>query len=123
MNQRTTSSQDSSQDWTFKTEEEIAAEQERIAGTSTATDLLVFREKDPSEVLVNLTPDLTMTFYEHGKEVGSMSWKTGKMEFSGEADPSAKALLEAVKFYIDSYISGRVHEAQATMAEYLEHFK
>lgn len=123
MNPANITNQDSSQDWTFKTEEEIEEERVRLAATSTSTDFLVFREADPVKLIVNLTPDLTMTFHNDGKVVGSMSWGTGKFVFSGEADESANALLEAMKFYIEGYIQRRVLEAQLQMVEYMEKFK
>jgi hypothetical protein len=123
MNPANITNQDSSQDWTFKTEEEIEEERVRLAATSTSTDFLVFREADPVKLIVNLTPDLTMTFHNEGKVVGSMSWATGKFVFSGEADESANALLEAMKFYIEGYIQRRVLEAQLQMVEYMEKFK
>ncbi len=123
MTQETTSSQDSSQDWTFKTEEEILEDAAKLAASSTATDFLVFREAEPASLVVNLTPDLTMTFHKEGKPVGSISWSTGKFVFDGEADPSAKAFLTALQFYIDGYFHNKVSEAQVQISEHFEHFK
>lgn len=118
MNPVNTSNQDSSQDWTFKTEEEILQEKQAV---ESSTNELVFSVTPPSEIHVNLTSDLKMEFFDHGTQVGSMDWKTGN--FIGQADESAKAFLKVIQFYIDAYIHNKVSSAQVELAEYMEKFK
>jgi hypothetical protein len=50
-------------------------------------------------------PDYSMAFSDsQGKEVGRISWGTGKMIFEGDADISATRLFEYLKQHIDIYI-------------------
>ena len=57
-----------------------------------------------STAFTDQTPNFSMTFGHDERNIGVLSWKTGKLIFEGEADASAKVFFECVKGYIDTYI-------------------
>lgn len=121
MTQENTSSQASSPDWTFKTEEELLAEQQALTLQQPTEDSFIISQYE--HPVMNLTPNLVVTFHKDGKDIGQLDWSTGKMSFHGNADDSAQAFLSALKIYIDSYISGRVNNIKFEIDTYLELFK
>lgn len=117
-----TSNQDSSQDWTFKTEEEIAAEAAVLKLSPTEADYFSISQGENKPVM-NLSQNLVMSFHKEGKDIAHLDWSDGKMKFDGDADAAAKIFFDCVKFYIDSHIDSRVHNVVYEIDKHLEQFK
>ena len=96
-----TSTQDSSQDWTFKTEEEIQLEQTalKVSAPTPSKEILVFSESSPC--IMNIYPTRYIQFYdENHKEVGTIDLKDGIVTYLGNFDEGAKAFCKAMQPYM-----------------------
>ena len=49
-----------------------------------------------------------IAFHNTDGEIGKLSWGSGKLEFSGNIEESAKALFEFLKEFVDGYINEKL---------------
>jgi len=61
--------------------------------------------KDEGEFAIQtISPNTSLVISADNTEVGRLDWGTGKLEFSGELESSARQFFEFLKPYVDNYI-------------------
>ena len=48
-----------------------------------------------------------LKFWHEEREIGRLSWETGELVFTGDADESAKIFFDHLKGYVDGYIDSK----------------
>lgn len=66
------------------------------------------KTKKPNKIenihIRDMKPEHNIVFIDNDNEVGCLNWDTGKLEFKGNMDESAKIFFNFLKGYIDNYL-------------------